>query len=69
MFGAEYRFPNPARVDDQLALERVVTSKRESQSRPDAGIIESEDTLSNQDGSVVLVQRGSVLIGKKGAGV
>ena len=34
MFGAEYRFPNPARVDDQLALERVVTSKRESQSAP-----------------------------------
>ncbi len=65
MFGAEYRLPNPARVEDKLTLERVVISKRESRSRPDAGIVESEDTLSNQDGSAVLVQRGSVLVGKK----
>jgi len=69
MFGSEYRLPNPARVDDRLTLERTVLSKRESKSRPDAGIIESEDTLTNQEGTPVLIQKGTVLITRKKAGV
>jgi acyl dehydratase len=65
MFGAEYRLPNPARVGDELTNHRTVLSKRESKSRPEAGIIESEDQMTNQDGIIVLEQKSAVLVLRK----
>ena len=65
-FGAEYKLPNPAMVDDELTLIRSVLNKRESKSRPDAGIVELEAQLVNQAGSAVLVQTWAVLVQKKG---
>jgi acyl dehydratase len=64
MFGAEYRLPSPAMVGDELMLYRTVLNKRESKSRPEAGIIESEDKLINQNGLIVLEQKGVVLVMK-----
>jgi acyl dehydratase len=65
MFGAEYRLPHPAMVEDELTLNRTIVEKRESKSRPDAGIIESEDQLVNQVGTVVLAQKSAVLVTKR----
>ncbi len=62
MFGAEYRLPNPARVDDELTKHRTIISKRESRSRPDAGIVELEEQMVNQIGIVVLEQKAAVLV-------
>lgn len=68
MFGAEYRFPSPARVNDLLTLEGMIVARRESRSRPEAGIIESEDRLVNQIGTTVLELKGAVLISKRDVG-
>lgn len=54
---SEYRMPAPTRVGDELWLTRTATSKRESKSRPEFGIVECLFELANQDSVVVLEQR------------
>ena len=63
---AEYKLPNPARVGDELVLNRIVVSKRESKSRPDVGIVQHESTLKNQSKVVVLELSVVVFVGKRG---
>lgn len=49
----DVRFPLPVFVGDELRLKTEIIGKRESQSRPDRGIITSLNTLVNQDGAAV----------------
>ena len=46
-------FPNPVFVGDTLTAETKVVDKRESQTKPDRGIVTFEHILTNQRGEVV----------------
>ncbi len=61
----EVRFPNPARVGDRLSLRIEWLEKRESQTRPDRGIVHSRITVTNQDGQPVLVHKDTILVAKR----
>ncbi len=63
--GAEYRWPNPARVGDELMLSRTIIDKRESKSRPDVGIVKHISRLVNQVGSVVIEINVAILVAKR----
>ena len=63
--GHEYQYPNPAMVGDKLSLETRSVSKRESESKPDRGIVQGETLLKNQAGNVVLVMKYTALVSKK----
>lgn len=58
----EVSFPAPVRIGDTLYAETVVVSKRESRSRPDAGIVVFEHTARNQRGEVVATARRAALM-------
>lgn len=64
---SEVRFPNPVFHGDTLRSRSKVLSKRESRSRPDAGLIELEHTCLNQDGTVVAICRRTALMRKRSA--
>lgn len=49
----ETRFPNPVFIGDTLYARTEVTARRESQSRPDRGIVTFTHTATNQRGEVV----------------
>lgn len=51
----EVTFPKPVFHGDTIAATTKVLSKRESRSRPDAGVVEFEHTALNQRGEVVAV--------------
>jgi acyl dehydratase len=57
-------FPNPVRIGDTLRAETEVISKRESKSRPDAGIVEFETRAYNQHDKLVVVARRKALMKK-----
>jgi len=59
------RFLSPARPGDVLTLEIETTSKRESKSDPNAGIVHFAGRLLNQHGEPVLAQKGSALVAKR----
>ncbi len=61
----EVRFLNPARVGDQLSLTIEFLDKRESQTRPDRGIVHSRITVINQEGTPVLVHKDAILVAKR----
>jgi len=46
-------FPNPVFIGDTLSAHTEVIEKRESQSKPDRGIVTFEHTATNQKGEVV----------------
>ena len=46
-------FPNPVFIGDTLTAATVVLDKRESQSKPDRGIVTFEHLLTNQRGEIV----------------
>jgi acyl dehydratase len=50
---ADVRFPNPLFEGDTIRCETTVVSKRESKSRPNAGIVEFHHQAFKQDGSLV----------------
>jgi acyl dehydratase len=58
---------NPVFVGDTLYSESRVVSKRESSSRPFAGIVSVQTRGLNQDGQVVLTWKRSVLVYKRHA--
>ena len=58
----EMSFPNPVRPGDRLAWVSEVLSKRESQSKPDRGVVEMSITMQNQLGEPVMVLRQAVLV-------
>ena len=62
----EVRFLGPVRPGDRLSISFRCTDKRPSDSRPDFGILSSEVTVKNQDGSPVLVLVDSYLVKRRG---
>ncbi len=64
---SDVRFPNPVFAGDTLRSVTKVLSKRESQSRPDNGLVEFEHTCFNQHGTVVATCRRMGLMRKRAA--
>lgn len=62
---SDVRFPKPVFAGDTLRAHTRIVSKRESASRPDAGIVEFEHTCTNQRGEVVAICRRAGLMRKK----
>lgn len=54
---SEVKFPSPVFHGDTVRVETSVVSKRESKSRPNAGIVEFEHRGINQRGEVVCICR------------
>ena len=63
----EMSFPNPVRPGDRLAWVSEVLSKRESQSKPDRGVVETSTTMENQRGEPVMVLGQAMLVQKRNA--
>jgi acyl dehydratase len=63
----DVRFPKPVFAGDTLRARTVVLSKRDSRSRPDAGIVEFEHTATNQRGEAVAICRRSAFMRKRPA--
>lgn len=62
----EVTLPAPVFEDDTLYAQTEVLSTRESQSRPQMGIVEIRTTGYKPDGTVVLVFRRTILVYKRG---
>lgn len=61
----EVRMPNPVFEGDTIYAQTEVLSARESKSRPHQGIVEVKTTGFNQDGTVVMTFRRSILVYKR----
>lgn len=61
----EVSFPAPVRVGDTLRVETTVLSKRESRSRPEAGIVRLAHRAYNQDDVCVCVCRRAALMRRR----
>lgn len=64
---SDVRFPKPVFAGDTLRSRTKIVSKRESASRPTAGIVEFEHTCLNQKGEVVAICRRMGLMHKRPA--
>lgn len=62
---SEVRFPKPVFAGDTLRAETKVISKRDSKSRPDAGLVEFEHSCIKQTGEVVATCRRTALMRKR----
>ena len=62
----DVKFPKPVFHGDTLRARTRVVGKRDSKSRPEAGIVEFEHEALNQDGTVVASCRRTALM-RKGA--
>lgn len=62
----EVRLPHPVFVGDTIYTETEVSSKRESNSRPYAGIVEVRSRGINQHGKVVITFRRAIMVYKRG---
>lgn len=62
---SDVRFPKPVFAGDTLRSTTKILSKRESASRPTAGIVEFEHTCLNQRGEVVAICSRMGLMHKK----
>ncbi len=61
----EVRFLNPGRPGNLLILEIEAIAKRESKSKPAAGIVTHSSRLLNQQDQVVLTYKGTGMIEKR----
>jgi acyl dehydratase len=61
----EVKFPKPVFCGDTLRARTVVISKRESKSRPDAGIVDFEHTALNQKDEIVAICKRSAFMRKR----
>lgn len=61
----QVRYPAPVFHGDTLSVESEVLDKRESRSRPDAGIVHLKHTGRNQDGIIVIEVERTVLFMKR----
>jgi len=64
---AETVFPHPVFHGDTIRVETEVISTRESQSKPDRGIVEFEHRAFNQDGTLVAKCRRHAMIRRRPA--
>jgi acyl dehydratase len=65
----EIRLPAPVFAGDTLYAESEVLDKRESKSRPDAGLVTVRTTGRKQDGTVVCEFERTILVAKRGHSV
>ncbi len=63
----DVRFPAPVFQGDTLHVATSVLGKRESKSRPDAGVVEFQHEAFNQDGTLVAICKRQVFMRKKPA--
>ena len=63
----DVKFPAPLFQGDTIRVETMVATKRDSRSRPDAGIVELEHKAFKQDGTLVAQCRRQVFMRKKPA--
>lgn len=63
----EVKFPAPLFQGDTIRVDTLVASKRDSRSRPDAGIVEFDHKAFKQDGTLVAQCRRQVFMRKKPA--
>jgi acyl dehydratase len=61
----EVRFPNPLFENDTVKVTTTILAKRESKSRPDAGIVELEHKAFNQKGELVAQCRRQAFMRKR----
>ena len=64
---SDVRFPNPLFQGDTVHVTTEVMSKRESKSRPDAGIVEFEHKCFNQKDELVAICRRQAFMKKRPA--
>jgi acyl dehydratase len=64
----DIRLPAPVFVGDTLYAESEVLAKRESGSRPDAGIVTVRTTGRKADGTVVITFERTILVPRQGQG-
>jgi itaconyl-CoA hydratase len=62
----EVRLPHPLFEGDTLYSSSEVLEKRESKSRPNVGIVTVRTTGYNQEGTVVITYRRSVMVYRRG---
>jgi acyl dehydratase len=65
----EIKLTHPVFAGDTLYGESTVLDKRESKSRPDAGLVTVSTTGRNQDGVVVCTFERTILVARRGHGV
>jgi acyl dehydratase len=65
----EIRLPHPVFAGDTLYAESTVTDKRESRSRPDAGLVSVHTIGRNQQGAVVCEFDRTILVARRGHAV
>jgi itaconyl-CoA hydratase len=65
----EIRLPSPVFVGDTLYAESTVLEKRESKSRPNAGIVKVSTLGKKSDGTLVCDFERTMLIPKQGFGI
>ena len=61
----DVKFPAPVFHGDTLRVKSIVVARRESRSRPDAGIVEFRHEARKQDGTLVAVCTRQALMHKK----
>ena len=61
----EVRFPHPVYPGDTITITGECVEKRESESRPDAGIVTSLLEVRNQDDVLCLTFKSTFLVAKK----
>ena len=59
------RLPSPARAGTTLTYETRCTGKRVTTSRSDAGIVALADTVTDNDGNVVLTQEVTLMVPRR----
>jgi itaconyl-CoA hydratase len=65
----DIRMPAPVFLGDTLYAESEVLAKRESASRPTAGIVTARTTARKADGTVVMTYERTILVPKRGHSV
>ncbi|NQT74604.1 MAG: MaoC family dehydratase N-terminal domain-containing protein [Chloroflexi bacterium] len=58
-------FPNPVRPGDTLIMSSTVIEKRESQTKPDRGVVRFNSVVSNQKDEPVLTFEAKVMMAKR----
>jgi acyl dehydratase len=62
----ELRWPLPLRPGDELRVESEVLEVRPSKSRPEQGLVKLRTTTLNQDGKVVQISVGNLVVPRRG---
>jgi acyl dehydratase len=61
----EFRWPRPVRPGDELRVESEVLDVRPSKTRPEQGIVKVRTTTLNQDGHVVQLSVGNLIVSRR----